>query len=352
MENFKISVIIPIYNTEKYLGKCLDSIINQTYLNLEIILIDDGSKDESFKICSLYQNKDKRIKVITQENQGASYVRKRGVEISTGDYIMFVDSDDWLEKNAITKCVEAVKIYDVECVMFSYIKEYENKSIPNYIWNENFILSDNKVWELIHRRLIGPVKEELKNPEKLDNLSSVCMKLYKTDIVKSGKWVDIQKIGTSEDTLFNIYAFEKCSKVAYLNECFYHYRKTNEESIITGYKKDLPERWDSLYQIMKQYIVEGGFADIYKEAYYNRIACGIIGLSLNEIHSGEHFLKQAKRLKNILNKKEYIKALNDLKTEYMPVKWKIYFGLCKYKCFVILTFMVRCIQILKSKVAS
>ena len=89
-----ISVIVPVYNVKNYLEKCLDSIINQTYKNLEIILINDGSTDESLDICYMYEKKDKRIKVYNQENHGLSYTRNRGIELARGKYIGFVDSDD------------------------------------------------------------------------------------------------------------------------------------------------------------------------------------------------------------------------------------------------------------------
>ncbi len=92
--NDLISVIVPVYNVKNYLEKCLDSIINQTYKNLEIILINDGSTDESLDICYMYEKKDNRIKVYNQENHGLSYTRNRGIELARGKYIGFVDSDD------------------------------------------------------------------------------------------------------------------------------------------------------------------------------------------------------------------------------------------------------------------
>ena len=96
-----ISVIIPIYNVEQYLKECLESVINQTYRNLEIILVDDGSKDKSGKICDEYKNKDERIKVVHKENGGLSDARNAGMKIATGKYIQFIDSDDFIDKDMI-----------------------------------------------------------------------------------------------------------------------------------------------------------------------------------------------------------------------------------------------------------
>ena len=97
---YKISVIIPVYNVEDYIRQSIDSVLNQTYKNLEIILVDDGSKDNSGKICDEYKNVDERIKVIHKINSGVSSARNVGIDIATGKYIMFLDSDDFLEKNA------------------------------------------------------------------------------------------------------------------------------------------------------------------------------------------------------------------------------------------------------------
>lgn len=351
MKNIKVSVIVPVFNAENYLIQCLDSIVKQTYANLEIILINDGSTDKSKDICDLYQKMDRRIRVISQDNKGLSYVRQRGIETATGDCLMIVDSDDWLELNTIEKCIQAFDDGKVECVMFSYVKEYKNKSFSNHIFESDRALEGVEVQEIIHRRLVGAVDQELKYPEKLDNLSSVCMKLYSIDMARKGKCIDRAIVGTSEDTLFNLFAFEKCKSVVYLDECFYHYRKTNEESITTRYKEELSEKWDSLYSIIERYIEDRNYEKIYTEAYYNRIACGIIGLSLNEIQSKEGLFKQSNRIRDILKKERYKKALKNLKIEYMPIKWKIFFLLCKGQYSVTLTLMVRCIQKLRSKIS-
>lgn len=94
-----ISIIVPVYNVEQYLSRCVDSLVNQTYHNIEIILVDDGSPDRSGEICDEYAKKDKRVKVIHQSNGGLSDARNTALDIAKGDYLMFVDSDDWIEKN-------------------------------------------------------------------------------------------------------------------------------------------------------------------------------------------------------------------------------------------------------------
>src|SRR5699024_8688641 len=114
----KISVIVPVYNAEKYLHRCIKSILDQTYKNLEIILVDDGSIDTSGKICDYYDHKDERIKVIHKENGGQSSARNTGLTIASGDYVSFVDSDDWIVEDIYEYCINLIKTTNCDVVDF------------------------------------------------------------------------------------------------------------------------------------------------------------------------------------------------------------------------------------------
>ena len=143
--NIKISVIIPVYNAERYLKDCVDSIINQSYQNFELILVDDGSSDNSPKICDDYAAKDNRIVVIHKSNNGVSAARKTGLDNASGDYIMYVDSDDWLDINTMEKCLNVVqKNPQIGCVMFSFTKEVNDTSQVMHVFDGNceFLDSD------------------------------------------------------------------------------------------------------------------------------------------------------------------------------------------------------------------
>lgn len=131
MNNSKVSIIIPVYNTGKYLYKCLDSIISQTYSNLEIIIVDDGSNDESPKICDDYALKDNRIKVIHKENAGVSKARNAGIEIATGDYFYFPDSDDYIELDTIEYLINLISEYNCDIVSFEYFVTYKDREIQH-----------------------------------------------------------------------------------------------------------------------------------------------------------------------------------------------------------------------------
>ena len=142
MKKDLISIIVPIYKVEKYLRQCIDSIINQTYSNLEIILVDDGSPDNCGKICDEYVKIDKRIKVIHKENGGLSSARNAGLDIATGDYIGFVDSDDYIDKNMYEELINSINKYnsDIAVCTFSFKNKYRNK-VVNY-FNEEYLFKD------------------------------------------------------------------------------------------------------------------------------------------------------------------------------------------------------------------
>ena len=121
-----ISVIVPVYNVEKYIKKCLDSIIYQTYKNIEIILVDDGSTDNSGIICDVYKERDKRIKVIHKKNNGVSAARNTGIENANGKWISFVDSDDWIDKNYFEILISKIYNNDIDCILCCYNRVVKN----------------------------------------------------------------------------------------------------------------------------------------------------------------------------------------------------------------------------------
>ena len=139
-----ISIIVPVYNVEEYLKECIDSIINQTYKRIEIILVDDGSTDKSGKICDDYAKIDKRIKVVHKENGGLSDARNVGISVSSGKYIAFVDSDDWVEKTMYKKCIVYVKSM---MLIYAYADILENIRMKQFL---NVVL---KEWYIKKRML-------------------------------------------------------------------------------------------------------------------------------------------------------------------------------------------------------
>lgn len=345
-----VSIIVPVYKTKEYLSQCVQSIISQSYSHLEIILVDDGSPDECPALCDAYAARDDRIRVVHKENGGLSSARDAGIRNASGDYIMVVDSDDWIEPDTVANCIEVAQRDNADCVMFGYTREYPGKSINTLLFDCDLSYEEARAEEKIHRRIVGLTGEELREPQRIDSLSSVCMKLYRAEVARKGRIVSERVVGTSEDTIFNLYALDGC-RISYINRCFYHYRKTNAQSITTAHKADLAEKWDVMYSVVQEYIDGSGKAEAYRTPFLNRVACGMIGLGLNEISSSANIWQKARRLKAILRKPLYAEAFAQLDPSYCGVKWKLFFLLCKEKAALPLAVLLQIMNYLRSRVA-
>lgn len=207
MEN-KISVIIPVFKVENYLRRCIESIINQTYQNLEIILVNDGSPDNSGDICDEYAQKDKRIVVIHKKNEGSSCARNAGLDIATGDFISFVDSDDYIYETMLAQMFSKLTEYNLDVV--EIVPDSKNRTTKP---NDRFIVQDKfKAFE----RVIS------------STTFSVWCRLYKASVFKDLRF--IPKI-IHQDVFYTIDVLNRIEKIGYLNSALYYYN-TNNESII------------------------------------------------------------------------------------------------------------------------
>lgn len=325
----KISIIVPVYNTSPYLEKCLDSLVNQTYKNIEIICVNDGSTDNSAEILQKYSEKYSNLMFIDQKNQGVSAARNNALSKAEGDYLMFVDSDDWVDLDICEKLLGAVRDNNAECAMCSYAKEFENRSIVNHIFSRNFCWRGKKFKRLFYRRLFGMVGKETRNPQDIDLMISPCMQLFRADLCEGVEFVDLNKIGSAEDCLYQMMVYKDCEAFAYIDEPLYHYRKTNQSSLTTKYNPYLFDRWLCLYDMMENIINENGYPDIYRRALNNRVCFGFIGLGINEVRAKKSFIWKIKRFHKILSTERYSKALQNLKLTYLKFPWKVFYGFMK-----------------------
>lgn len=331
--NYLISIIVPVYNAEKYLEQCLDSLIHQTYPNIEIIVVNDGSTDNSSKIIEYYREKDKRIYVINQKNKGLSQARNEGVKIANGAFIMFVDSDDWINLETCNHLIQILyKNKNIDLIFWSYIKEYQNK-----ITEEKYILSDSSnlqkiSYKKLRLRLFGLTGSELKDPSNSNTLVTAWGKLYRTSYIKDNmlQFVDTNLIGT-EDLLFNIQYFKYISEFYYLNKSLYHYRKENTSSLTNNFKPDLFKQWQLLHEMIENIIVTENLENIYKTALNNRKALSIIGLGLNILSSDYSVKRKINEIKMILSTPDYIRAYSQLTFKFFPLHWKVFFLFAKYQ---------------------
>lgn len=212
MYKTKVSIVIPIYNKQKYLEECLDSIIAQTYENIEIICVDDGSTDSSLEILYKYKNKDNRIIIIEQENRGAGNARNTGMAAATGKYIQFLDADDFFEITMVEKMInkaEKIEADIVICNALEYIEETKEKKHHTWLREENIYQDPfcfNEVEDIF-----------------LITQSNIWNKLYRMDFVLENN-LKFQEIISNNDTGFSILTLFLAKKITYVNEYFIYYR--------------------------------------------------------------------------------------------------------------------------------
>ncbi len=222
MQQNKISVIVPVYNVEPFLEQCVDSILSQTHTDLQIILVDDGSKDGSGQLCDRLSKKDTRIEVIHKENAGSSSARNVGLEIARGDYISFIDSDDFIDSTMYEQMLRVFEKCNCDIVGCAINRYYYKENVcKRYIhYNYTEILTDFTQAELEKLHILCQID------------CSTCNKLFKREIIINERFKE--GVVTNEDFLFFYHIYKKIKKLTYLNLPLYYYRYT-ENSVSNSF---------------------------------------------------------------------------------------------------------------------
>lgn len=233
----KVSVVIPVYNAEKYLGYCINSVLSQTYTNLEVILVNDGSTDASLKICRNYAAIDERVKVIDTSNGGVSRARNLGIESATGEYLQFVDSDDCIAQNMIEKMVTAMETYQLDLAICSFKIITLKDNIPA---NIQVCTSKGLGEECVLPRDLF-LKRMPSILWKTALLESACNKILKTKLVKDFNIRFEENLSLGEDFSMYIKYFSVCNGTVLLSDELYYYMQVNDSALTKVYRKDLFE---------------------------------------------------------------------------------------------------------------
>lgn len=326
-----ISVIVPVFNSEPFLKQCLDSICAQTYESLQIICVDDNSTDHSWAILEEYASKDSRFVICQKPNEGVSLARNYGLDRATGEYILFVDSDDWIDPETAEQALRSARDSSADVVMWSYIREMGSASREKRIFEGNVLFDAEAVRDQLYRRMIGPYGEEIGKPENADALCTVWGKLYRSELIQSNqiRFYDIRKIGTYEDGLFNLNVFAHTGKAMFLDRCFYHYRRNVSASLTTAYKPMLPQQWSKLFGLLEEHMDSHGLEGAFRKALENRIALSLISLGINEMESDGSWVAKVRRIRQLLADDKRRKAVKTLELKGLPIHWKAFFAVAR-----------------------
>lgn len=336
--NPKVSIIVPVYNVEMYLRECLDSLVEQTYPNIEIIVVDDGAKDRSGEIADEYAERYENIITIHKNNEGLGLARNAGLKIATGDYVSFIDSDDYADKDMISNLMKPIIEQSFDTVIGGFKKVDDKKRI---LFVEKYSIQffcNQDVFQVFFPRIIGS------EPKQHDSFRmSVWNAVFDLNIIKSNNIVfPSERKFISEDLLFDFYYYQYAQKVCVLDSISYNYR-TNTNSLTTKYR---PEKFDMvtyLYQDMKKRIIEAYQGDenpiqrLQVQYLINIRSC--IAQERRKI-SQKQYKEETRKIKEICSHPVVSDVVNAYPKNKLGFKQKIFVLLVKRKMTLLITALV------------
>lgn len=314
-----LSIIVPLYNKEDYIIDCLQSLDKKAEFSFEVIVVDDGSEDESANLCKRFISGKPHFRYFYRNNEGLSSTRNFGISISKGKYYTFIDADDFVSANYFYT-LKRYLCKDYDCICFNYFKLFKSGSSSVCQLNHSVIEAsdDAEVYKKLFLPLIGPGNETKFSLPKLDSFSSVCTKIYKKEIsdFHNITFRSTELVGTGEDLLFNCQFFPHCKKMILVLDSLYFYR--NMAGVTTHNDNLLDQKWPELFSLV---LCECKTEES-KERLSNRIVMGSVSLSL-ALQTSCNFKEFKNRLKNYRNN-NIVKNAIDASRPKVGFVWKIF----------------------------
>lgn len=324
MKKVKVSIIVPVYNEEDKIERCINSLVSQSLKEIEIIIVDDGSTDNTYNICGEMYNKDKRIKLFKKNNEGQGIARNFGLKYAIGEFVTFVDSDDYVDFDMYEKMYESsIKNNSDGCFCIS----------PNY--QKDFLVNNNKdsIDNFIICDIIGNTFDE-KAGTHIG--CSVCNKLYRLSLIKDNNILfKSERIYFSEDMIFNLDFLKECTNITTINHLFYHYEQ-NENSYTHTYKKDYLEKSIKQFEYLENYTKGNNY--LWEERFFNIMLLELILIIRQEvIYNKIKFRTKISNIKKICNNIHVKKIINSINfSKKLTIKKKIFLHLIKSKNAILL----------------
>ncbi|HAR1533279.1 TPA: glycosyltransferase family 2 protein, partial [Enterococcus faecium] len=320
-----ISVIIPVYNVEKYVGSCLESVCNQTYKNLDIIIVDDGSKDSSNKICEDYALKDSRIRIIHKNNAGLGLARNTGLEHVKGKYVAFIDSDDFVAANYIEAMLNGIKRSNADTCYAGYYEYYDdNNIISKPARYDSTIFTNNAIIEKV---LLGMIGTEPSYKVDFILPMSVWHALYSSEIIQQHNIkFPSERDYISEDIIFHISYLQHSKITSFIKDCIYYYRCNNNNSLTHNFRDN---EFDCNIELVKK--IEGDLSYILEnEIFVNKTRRLLLGRCRTCIQKAVRYASFNKEfdlnsyLSKILMNDELIACIHSYPYKQNPIKQRIF----------------------------
>ncbi|WP_434167457.1 glycosyltransferase [Peribacillus frigoritolerans] len=306
------SILVPLYNTEKYITECLQSVLTQDMDDYELIIINDGSIDNSGVIADNYAKKDKRIKVIHQKNRGIFHTRRIAVEKASGKFVIFLDADDTLKTNTLSRLRDELQTDDLDMILYKWERFYESgkKKVSNNLFAHNTVFEGDSKKYLYEKILKG------------SSLNSMCLKVIKRTCFDLVEIKTFPSITMGDDLVHTLSPLTNAKRVKYLGEAFYNYR-IHEKSMSSVFNPVIHQNNKFIYELLKRYLVKWDMdSTIYKTLLYQRYlksTASFILLSKSKIKGKER--EYVNSLKEVRNDEIFKEAYDYIRG--LPVLYKI-----------------------------
>ncbi len=329
-----ISIIVPVFNTEKQLDRCIKSLINQTYEKIEIILIDDGSTDKSLDRCLFFKQQDSRIYCFHQENSGVSSARNRGIEEAKGDFIAFVDSDDWIDSNVCETFFDAYQKNNCDLFCYSAVYHQAKKNMVTFLFGDDIDLMNENQKKELHCKVMTPNAPWYSCNVSTRFTGSACGKFYKASVLKQNLLVFSTQTIISEDCLFNIYAIDYFERICFSKQVFYHYQ-ISSNSAQNRYRPNSDRNFSVVIKRIQKWLKDTNKDQHFIDSANCLFVHYLFGILKEDIFHRDNRLSWINR-KNLLNQvlkmPEYSVALQSINRNYFSFPEKMLISLLKNRC--------------------
>lgn len=323
-----VSIIVPVYNAAPYLDQCISSLTAQTLKEIEIILINDGSTDDSLSVCIGLAATDDRIRLIDKPNGGVSEARNDGLRIATGTYVGFVDPDDWVDKDMYERMLATLTTAQADICMCNYVKEMKEGTVP-ILMKQSGIIGKAAIVDEIVANVIA--KPSFRSGET-DIMGSVCRLLISRELLeRENIWFD-KEVAFMEDLLVCVEAFLKCERIGIDAGAYYHYR-VHESSTVMAYKPQFYDRQKQAFVKLQELLMREGKAGALGTRLANRyIIIGLLSLA-NEAHKDNPapLREKIRNIGKILADEELAATLGKIELDALESRKKLELNLMKRK---------------------
>lgn len=346
MSNPLVSIVVPVYNAAQTLEKCVGSLTTQTFGKIEILLVNNGSTDNSLDVCKNIAAKDSRIKVINHYEKGVSTARNRGIDESSGDYVMFVDADDWIDTNVCEVFANLNSKYNYDLFCFSALYNKGKKSVKSFLYSENVDLLSPEQKESLQIKVLSPQAPVLDYKVNTRFAGSACGKFYKREILQKNNLRFATETTISEDCLFNTLALDYFCRIGYTKDYFYYYEQ-HDDSAQNSYRPNSDKYFGFVIKRIQKWLAESRKDQRFIDAANCLFVHYLFGIMKEDIFHKDNdisLIQRYKALELLLSKENHQAILQEVNKDFFSMLEKLLVFMMKKKfCWIITLLLWFCL---------